>query len=47
MRIRTCIDNDQSESGCVPRQRATMRYQERGLVQSNEYKIYHSCHQIR
>ena len=47
VRIRTCIDNDQSESGCVPGQRATMHYQGRGLVHSNEYKICHSYHQTR
>ena len=44
VRIRTCIENDQSESGCVLGQRATMRYQERWLVHSNEYKICHSYH---
>ena len=44
VRIRTCIENYQSESGCVPRQQATMRYQERGLVHGNEYKICHSYH---
>ena len=32
VRIGTCIDNGQSESGCVLEQRATMRYQEIGLV---------------
>ena len=30
--IRTCIDTDQSESGYIPGQQATMRYQERELV---------------
>ena len=45
--IKTCIDNDQSESGCVHGQRATMHYQGRGLVHSNEYKICHSYHQTR
>ena len=47
MRIKICINKDQSESGCVPRQRAPMRYQERGLVHNNEYKICHSYHQTR
>ena len=32
MEIRTCIENDQSESLCVPGQRATIRYQEVKLV---------------
>ena len=27
MEIKTCIENDQNESGCVPRQQTTMRYQ--------------------
>ena len=32
MKIGTCIENDQNESVCVPEPRATMRYQETGLV---------------
>ena len=32
VKIETCIDIDQSESGYAPGQRATMRYQERGLA---------------
>ena len=36
--IRTCIENDQNGNGCVPGQRATMRYQEMGLVHNNEHK---------
>ena len=42
MRVRTCIDTDQNENGYVPGQRATMRYQEGGLVQNKEHK--HSSH---
>ena len=44
MGINTCIQSDQSENMCVPDQQATMRYQERGLVHGNEYKICHSYH---
>ena len=42
--IRTCIENDQNGSGCVPGQRATMLYQEMGLVHNNDHKVCHTCH---
>ena len=47
MRIRTCIEDDQSESGYIPDQQMATRYHKRGSVHSNEHIICHSYHQTR
>ena len=44
MGTRICIENDQSESGYIPGQRATMRYQEKRLVHNNDHKLCHTRH---
>ena len=45
MNIKTCIERDQNKYECVPEQRATIRYQERGLVQNKEHKVEHVIEQ--
>ena len=41
VRIKTCIGNDHSENGCVPRQRAIRRYQERGVSAQLRNNLMH------
>ena len=40
MRIRICIDNNQSGSGCVPDQQTATRYHKIGLVHKHRLIIY-------
>ena len=47
MRIRICIETNQSGGGCVPDQQTATCYHKMGLVHSNKYKVCHSCHQTR
>ena len=40
MRIRICIDNNQSGSGCVPDQQTATRYHKIGLVDKRRLIMY-------
>ena len=44
LKVRACMENGQSESGCVPWQQTTMRYQEMRSVHKNEHKICYTHH---